>query len=135
MKKIDKELVENNLWPEDEALFLKMDNGYVSENERIFFETLREKMLTELAPCSELLLSEVSNSDEIYFLRTQYDEFIIGKGIGEHRMEEVHTMNLSRALSINMKENGFLLENISFFEWLRKVDYQGIQYNHNYAYL
>jgi hypothetical protein len=92
-------------------------------------------MLTELAPCSELLLSEASNTDEVYLLRTQYDEFIVGQGKGEHRKEEVHAMNLSNALNVNMKENGFLPENISFFDWLRRVDYRGIQYNHNYAYL
>lgn len=135
MKQIDKNLIENDLWPEDKALFQKMDNNYISANERLFFETIRGKMLTELAPCSELLLSEASNSDEIYFLRTQYDEFIVGQGKGVNRKEEVHTMNLSEVLSINMKAKGFLPNDISFFEWLRKIDYQGIQYNHNYAYL
>lgn len=135
MKQIDKKLIENDLWPEDEALFLKMDNNYISANERLFFETIHEKMLTELAPCSELLLSETSNTDEIYFLRTQYDEFIVGQGKGENRKDEVHTMNLSEALNIDMKANGFLPETISFFQWLRKIDYRGLQYNHNYAYL
>lgn len=135
MKQIDTNLIENDLWPEDKALFQKMDNNYISANERLFFETIRGKMLTELAPCSELLLSEASNSDEIYFLRTQYDEFIVGQGKGVNRKEEVHTMNLSEVLSINMKAKGFLPNDISFFEWLRKIDYQGIQYNHNYAYL
>ena len=135
MKQIDKNLIENDLWPEDEALFLKMDNNYISANERLFFETIREKMLTELAPCSELLLAEASNTDEVYFLRSQYDEFIVGQGKGENRKNEVHTMNLSEALNIDMKANGFLPDAISFFEWLRKVDYRGLQYNHNYAYL
>ena len=135
MKQINKNVVENTLWPEDEALFLKMDNNYISINERLFFETIREKMLTELAPCSELLLSEVSNTDEVYLLRTQYDEFIVGQGKGEFRKDEVHTMNLSEALNIDMKANGFLPDAISFFEWLRKIDYRGLQYNHNYAYL
>ena len=135
MKQIDTNLIENDLWPEDKALFQKMDNNYISANERLFFETIRGKMLTELAPCSELLLSEASNSDEIYFLRTQYDEFIVGQGKGVNRKEEIHTMNLSEVLSINMKAKGFLPNDISFFEWLRKIDYQGIQYNHNYAYL
>ena len=135
MKQIDKNMVENTLWPEDEVLFQKMDNNYISENERLFFETLREKMLTELAPCSELLLSEASNVDEVYFLRTQYDEFIVGQGIGENRKKEVHTMNLSEALNIDMKAKGFLSDTISFFEWLQKKDYRGVQYNQNYAYL
>ena len=112
-----------------------MDNNYISENKRLFFETLREKMLTELAPCSELLLSKSSNVDEVYFLRTQYDEFIVGQGRGENRKKEVHTMNLSEALHIDMKAKGFWSDTISFFEWLQKKDYRGVQYNHNYAYL
>ena len=135
MKQINKNMIENSLWPEDEALFQKMDNNYISENERLFFETIREKMLTELAPCSELLLSEVSNVDEVYFLRTQYDEFIVGQGKGENRKNEVHTMNLSEALNIDMKAKVFLPDAITFLEWLQKEDYREIRYNHNYAYL
>ena len=82
----------------------KIGNNYISENERIFFETIYKKMQTELAPCSELLLSEVANPEQIYFLRTQYDEFIVGQGKWDNRKEEIHTMNLSEALNINMKK-------------------------------
>ncbi len=135
MKHIDKEMIENSLWPEDETLFNKIENNYISENERIFFETLYKKMLTELAPCSELLLSETSNPEQIYFLRTQYDEFIVGQGKWDNRKEEIHTMNLSEALNINMKKSNFLSIEMSFWEWLRKIDYNGFDYNHNYAYL
>lgn len=128
-------MAENDLWPEDIRLFERMKTEYVSENERMFFETIREKMLTELAPCSELLLSEATNADEVYLLRTQYDEFIVGQGKGENRKDEVHTMNLSEALKLNMKAHGFLPDDISFLEWLRRIDYDGMEYNHNYAYL
>ena len=65
MKHIDKEIIENTLWPEDETLFEKIGNNYISENERIFFETIYKKMQTELAPCSELLLSEAANPEQI----------------------------------------------------------------------
>lgn len=135
MKQIDKSLIENELWEEDDRLFVELDNNYISDNEKVFFETLREKMLTELAPCKELLISEQNNADQVYLIRDQYDEFVLGQGIGENRKMEVHKMKLYDILHVNMKENGYLPENISFWEWLRRIDYVGVMYDHNYAYL
>jgi len=135
MKQIDKSLIENELWEEDDRLFVELDNNYISYNEKVFFETLREKMLTELAPCKELLISEQNNADQVYLIRDQYDEFILGQGIGENRKTEVHKMKLYDILHVNMNENGYLSENISFWEWLRRIDYEGVMYDHNYAYL
>lgn len=135
MKQIDKTLIENELWEEDVLLFQEMDNRYISDNERLFFETIREKMLTELAPCKELIISEAKNSDQVYLLRDQYDEFILGQGKGEARKLEVHTMKFSDVLRVNMKEHDFLSDGITFWEWLRRIDYDGVMYDHNYAYL
>lgn len=50
---IDCSNIENELWNEDIQLFQQMDDHYQSENERCFFETMRQKMLTELAPCKK----------------------------------------------------------------------------------
>lgn len=135
MKQIDKTLIENELWKEDALLFQEMENRYISDNERQFFETMRVKMLTELAPCKELIISETKNSDQVYLLRDQYDEFILGQGIGENRKSEVHTMKFSDILHVNMKEHDFLSDDITFWEWLRRIDYGGVMYDHNYAYL
>lgn len=135
MKQIDITLIENELWEEDVLLFQEMDNRYISDNERLFFETIREKMLTELAPCKELIISEAKNSDQVYLLRDQYDEFILGQGKGEARKLEVHTMKFSDVLRVNMKEHDFLSDDITFWEWLRRIDYDGVMYDHNYAYL
>ncbi len=135
MQQIDKNMIENELWPEDSRMFQQMDNHYISDNERHFFETMRMKMLAELAPCKELLISEKKNADNVYLLRDQYDEFILGQGIGSNRKEEVHTMKLSDVLDINMKDKGYLEDNITFWEWLRRIDYDGVMYDHNYAYL
>lgn len=135
MKQIDNALIENELWDEDVQLFQNMENHYISDNERLFFETMREKMLTELAPCKELIISEMKNADQIYLLRDQYDEYILGQGVGETRKLEVHTMRLSDILHVNMKEHGFLPDDITFWEWLRRIDYEGVMYNHNYAYM
>lgn len=135
MADIDYNLVENELWEEDIQLFKEIEGQYVSNNEKLFFETLYTKMLTELAPCKELLISEMQNADKVYLLRDQYDEFILGQGIGEERKKEIHVMKLFDVLHINMRDAGFLAEDISFWEWLRRIDYDGVMYNHNYAYL
>ena len=48
----------NQLSPEDVQLFSSMDGHYLSEEERIFFETLKYKEEYELATMNELLLIE-----------------------------------------------------------------------------
>ena len=135
MKAIDKAKIENELWEDDVQLFQEIDNHYISDNERQFFEIIREKMMTELAPCKELLISEMKNTDKVYLLRDQYDEFILGQGVGNERKTEVHTMKLSEVLSVNMRDKGFLADDITFWEWLRRIDYDGVMFDHNYAYL
>lgn len=135
MRHIDKALIENELWKEDVQLFKEIEDKYVSSNEQVFFETLYIKMLTELAPCKELLISEMKNADMVYLLRDQYDEFILGQGIGAERKKEIHAAKLSDVLSVNMQKAGFLDEDISFWEWLRRIDYDGVMCDCNYAYL
>ena len=128
--------IENELWPEDAKLFEQMEGNYQSENEKTFFENIHVKMLSELAPCRELLLSENDNNDQIYFLRDQYEEFIVGTTKKPSPCESsIHTMTLFEALEANLKELGFLERNISFLQWLRERDYENMKYDHNYAYL
>lgn len=128
--------VENELWPEDAKLFEQMDGNYQSENEKTFFENMHVKMLSELAPCRELLLSENDNKDQIYFLRDQYEEFIVGTAKKPSPSESsIHTMTLVEALEANLKGLGFLDRDISFWQWLRERDYDNMKYDHNYAYL
>lgn len=135
MQEINPELIQNELWLADEALFAAFDENYVSPAERVFFETLRMKMFTELAPCKELLISENANDDQVYLLRDQYDEFILGQGKESDRKDELHLFGLFAVLSVNMKDAGFLDEDITLLEWLRKEDYGCLMYDHNYAYL
>ena len=37
----------NKLWPEDIHLFDEMDGNYISEEERLFFEKIKLKMIYE----------------------------------------------------------------------------------------
>lgn len=131
-----KRIPDNELWPEDEALFDKMENCYASDAEAVFFRTLHEKMLYEYAPCGELLVSPRSNPDGIGFHREEYDEFIIGHLTedGEYD-DEYHAMKLSDALSANLRDLGYLNRDISMFQWFRENDFRFVMYDHNNAYM
>lgn len=128
-------VIENELWPEDEACLSAMEQNPVSENEREFFRMLRQKMQSELAPCRELLFSEKDNDDELYLLRDQYDEFILGSAKNGERWNNQHVMRLSDALSLNLRELGYLDRDLNLLEWLRERDYRGVMFNHNNAYM
>lgn len=122
---------ENKLWPEDYDLFAAMEGHYVSENEKTFFEKMRYKMEYEISLSNDLILSEVDNDDLIYIVRCIYDEIIVGHGTYGHYDPEYHVMNLSEALSANLKELGYLDRDITLHEWLRERDYEGVMYDHN----
>ena len=113
----------------DEELFAKMNRQYRSDEEREFFENLRRKEETEFTVSNDLILNEDNNSDGIYIVRCEYEEYIVGQ---EHCTEEVHLMNLAEALAINLKDTGLLNISITLFEWLRRRNYKGVEYNHNY---
>ena len=125
--------IENNLCTEDIALFDAMEGHFQSENERTFFEKMRQKMEGEIAPSNDLIMFEEDNEDHIYIVRCIYDEFVVGHGQKDNYDKEYHVMNLSAALKANLKELGFLTRDVTLLEWLRERDYRGVRYNHNYA--
>lgn len=127
--------IANKLWPEDYKLFANMEGHYISENEKSFFEKMKYKMENEIAPSNDLIMFEEDNEDHIYIVRCIYDEFIIGHGLKDQYDNEFHSMNLSEALNANLKELGFLKRDITLLNWLRARDYNGIRYNHNYAFM
>lgn len=125
----------NKLWPEDYKLFSDMEGHYYSENEKTFFEKMKNKMEYEFAPSNDLIMFEEDNEDHIYIVRCIYEEIIVGHGLKDDYDEEFHVMTLSEALHANLKQLGFLSRSITLLEWLRERDYEGIRYNHNYAYM
>ncbi len=123
---------ENKLRKDDYYLFASLKGGYNTENERIFFETMRRKMESELAPSNELLMSELDNEERIYIVRVDYDEFIVGHKDGQDS-KECHTMSLSEALKLKLNEIGAFGKETALFEWLRERDYKGLCYDRNFA--
>ncbi len=123
---------ENKLWPQDERLFSKIEKEQIAESEHHFFQEMRRKMLDENAPWPETLVWEHDNPDHLYLLRQGYDEFMLGKGTSrqEWQATEIHTMNLSDALAINLKEAKLLDRDITFLQWLRENEFSCVKYNH-----
>ncbi len=118
-------------WEVDEQLFNSMRGNYQSPEEKEFFEKLYEKQSWDCTIAGDLLLHENDNEDRIYIVRNNCDEYVIG----QDDKEQVHVMNLTEALNTNLKEVGFLQENITLWDWLRKRNYKGMQYDHNYDFI
>lgn len=122
----------NKLWDVDEQLFTSLEGKYQSENEAAFFRNMKFKQEYEVTLANDVILSETDNDDEIYLVRVEYDEYLVGKGNNESN--EAHLMNLSEALSLDLGTIG-LERSITLLDWLKERDYAGVKYNRNYDYL
>ncbi len=122
----------HKLIQEDEELFSYMAKNYTSDNEREFFEKMKYKQENVLTISNDLILWEMDNTDHIYIIRCEYEEYIIGHGVEGNYDDEYHSMTLREALDVNLKAQGFIDQDITLLDWLRARDYQGIQYDHNY---
>lgn len=120
---------DNPIWDEDARLFEKMSKEATSPKEREFFDVQHYKQVNNFTCANDLVMSERNNPDCLYIARVNSDEYIIGV---EGHGKEVHTMNLSEALSINLKTAGLLNRDITLLDWLRERDYQGVEYEHNF---
>lgn len=125
----------HKLWDKDLVLFETMKSNYQSDTEREFFEKMRTKQEEELTLSNDLIMSEKSNEDQIYIVRVYYEEYLVGHGTAGNYDPEQHTMNLSEALDLNLKQCGYIHEDLTLFQWLRRRDYKGVMYDHNYDYL
>ena len=126
------ETSKRKLWDADYELFASMRDNSLTPNEANFFKNMRFKEEYEPTALNDLLVSEYENPDEIYLVRVEYDEYLVGHGIGTDGAEEVHVMNLSEALSINFKTEGFLDRDITLWQWLREKDYEIVNYERNH---
>ena len=123
---------QNKLRPADIELFDSMKGNYVSENERFFFETLKDRMENLFTCAGELFLFETDNEDLLYFVRYDFDEFELGHGTEGNYSPRLYVQSLAEALNANLKELGYIDRDITFLQWLREHDYKEIMYDHNY---
>lgn len=117
------------LCPSHIEYYEKMAKEYQSENERIFFETMKERQQHVFTYSNDLLMFEDDNEDGLFIVRHYYDEFEIGK-VG--LLKDAYAMDLEEAMAINLKEAGLLDVDVTLLEWLRARDYKGIRYNGNF---
>ena len=117
---------------EDASLFKDMEGKYVSNEEKEFFERMKFKIENEPAPANDLIMSNRNNNDGIYIVRCYDYAFRIGCHVGEEYKKEFYAMDFHDALNVNLRECGFIDENLSLLEWLRKRNYKGVEYNHNF---
>ena len=117
---------------EDVSLFKHMEGKYISNEEKEFFERMKFKIESELAPANDLIMSNRNNDDGIYIVRCYDYEFRIGCHVGEEYKEEIYAMDFHDALYVNLRECGFIDEDLTLLEWLRKRNYNGVEYNHNF---
>lgn len=113
----------------DILLFKRMDAEYVSEEERYFFEKMHWKLFEDFAPCSDVLIDESQNDEELYFVRYYTSEFEVGTGFKGNRKLGGYFICLSDALELNLSE--LLGRDITMLGWLRERNYQGIKYDNN----
>jgi hypothetical protein len=120
------------LCEEDIALFATQPQVEVSNREISFFRRMQEKELGEFAPSADLILSEHNNTDQIYIVRYYFTEYRIGRGrVNERVRENIYTDSLSEALCTDLFQ--LLDRHITLLDWLREVDFTGIDYDGNYA--
>ena len=107
----------------------------VSENERIFFEKVRYKVLNETAASNDVLMNEADNEDKLYLLRVGTDDFMIGRNITDpnEKSSPIENAGLFGALEEDLYP--YIGRHITLLEWLRGRDYKGIRYDANNDYL
>ena len=122
----------HKLWDADARLFASMKGKYQSVNEENFFKNMQYKQECEVTALNDLIVSEYENDDEIYIVRMYNEEYVVGHGIDSDGAQEEHVMCLSDALSLNLKDLGFIDRDLTLFHWLRECDYDVVNYERNY---
>lgn len=122
----------HNMPKADSLLFESMKGNYISINEENFFKHLQYKEEYEITALNDLLISEYDNNDQIYLVRVEYEEYLVGHGIDTDGAQEEHVMTLSEALQLNLKTLGYISEDLTLLQWLRNCDYSCVRFNRNH---
>ncbi len=102
-----------------------------TSNEKKFFSEMLSKETSEISLSGDLLMSEHDNDCGIYILREGYDEFRTGVASASPEYPEVYADGISALLAVTFKDIG-LNDDKTIGEWLREIDYKGVNYKSNY---
>lgn len=134
MQKIDESIFFEDDEPrsEDIKLFESEPKAFESPAEQKFWKEMKKKVLGEFAPSGDLLMSEHFNEDLIYLVRYYFHEFRIGKGLVNNRTRgSIYVDSFTEAINADLYP--LLDRHILLIEWLREIDFKGIDYEGNYA--
>lgn len=119
--------IENEeMYEEDVEFFSNIINIEMPRDERNFFEKLKEKVEGEFAPSADIMMLEENNKDEIYLIRYYFSEFKIGK---QNSDEAIYCITFAKAINADLFP--LLGRHITLLEWLREIDFKGLNYNGN----
>ena len=120
----------NQLSPEDIQLFSSMDGHYRTEEERIFFETMKHKEEYDNAfeDGWDVLIDDKENEEKIFLYRESYDWYMLERRDDQyHYIEEI--CGLANLLSAPASK--WDLGEGTFLDWLRRRDYADIRYDNH----
>lgn len=106
----------------------------ISENERVFFETFRYKVLNETAFSNDVLMDNLDNEDGLYILRVRVDDVMIGRRTPDD-MEVGAPVEFEGIFAV-VDEDLFewIGRHVTLLQWLRERDFSGIRYDANNDY-
>ena len=116
----------HQLREDDRILFEQMENSYVSEAEKNFFETMKYKEEYEDALETDEIMCRENNEDGIVIFRTTYDEYVLGRRGFSYKFE---FESLSELLKADL--SAWSLPKQTVLEWLRIRCYKGVTYDQN----
>lgn len=114
------------MYEEDVELFASIFNKEMTANERNFFLKMKEKVEGEFAPSADIIMLEENNKDKIYLIRYYFSEFKIGRLNCD---EAIYSITFAQAIKSDI--NILLGRHITLLEWLREIDFKGLNYNGN----
>lgn len=102
-----------------------------SENERIFFEKFRHKILHETAASNDVLMHEQDNSDGLYILRVGTDDVMVGRNLLDSNEQTFPREFAGIFCALDQDLFEYINRHTTLREWLRERDYDGIRYDAN----
>lgn len=121
---------ESNLYKWEIDYFDKMIHKAKTNNEREFFQALRFRHAHSYCIADDRLVDIADTDDHIYLFRLNMNEYELGHQKPDGTWdEEKHVMNIVEVMDINLKDAGYIQQDLTVLEWLRKNDYRFVHYD------
>lgn len=101
-----------------------------TNEERYFLERIKAKEMGEFAPSADLMVSEIDNADELFFVRYYFTEYKIGS-MRDTSGSSIYCISFEDL----MKEDlcPLLNRHMTILEWLREQKFACVGYYGNFA--